>query len=81
MTKIELFESYFIFQDLKHKSVSCGNGKIIVTGKEMSRLFLCVYLTAHYSMVAQKCCRNAENRLILNLQQEKMMDLIVIRNL
>ena len=73
---------YWVFvTKTKHKPVSCDNGKIIVTEKEMSRLFWCGYLTAHYSMVAgkyfrnaekcQKYCPNAENRLILNPQQGK----------
>ena len=56
----------------RHKSVSRDNGKIIVTGKEMSKLFSCDYLTSHYSMV--KCCQNVEKRLILSLQEENMMD-------
>ena len=56
----------------------------------MSRLFWCGYLTAHYRKVPEKCfrnaekcqkyCRNAKDRLILNLQQEKMMDLVAMKN-
>ena len=46
---------YFAFAiKTRHKSVSRGNGKI--TRKEMSKLFLCGYLTTHYSMV--KCLQN-----------------------
>ena len=46
---------YFVFViKTRHKSLSCDNGKI--TRKEMSKLFLCDYLTTHYSMV--KCHEN-----------------------
>ena len=46
---------YFVFViKTRHKSLSCDNGKI--TRKEMSKLFLCDYLTTHYSMV--KCHGN-----------------------
>ena len=37
----------------------------------MSTLFLCNYLTTHYSIL--KFFRNVLNRLILNIQEEKMM--------
>ena len=37
----------------------------------MSTLFLCDYLTTHYSIL--KFFRKVLNRLILNIQEEKMM--------
>ena len=46
----------------RHKSVFRDNSKIIVTGKEMSKLLSCEYLTTHYNMA--KCHQNVEKRLI-----------------
>ena len=64
---------YFVFvTKTKCKSVSRNSGKIIVTGKEMSKLFSFDYLTMHYNMVKYR--RNAEKRLILSLLEENMMD-------
>ena len=50
---------YFVFViETRHKSVSYVIGKIIVTRKDKSKLFLCGYFTAHYSLVK---CRQKVN--------------------
>ena len=49
----------------RHKTVSRGNDKIIVTGKKMSKLLSCDCLATHYNMV--KYDRHVEKRLILSL--------------
>ena len=42
----------FVFvTETRHKSIPCYNGKILVTLKEMSKLYLCGYLMTNYSMV------------------------------
>ena len=52
----------------RHKPVFCDNGKIIVIGKEMSKLFLCDYFTTHYNIIVRA---NVEKKLIIILQEEK----------
>ena len=47
--------------------MSRGNSKFIVAGKEMSKSFLCDYLTTHYGLA--KHHGNVEKRLILSLQE------------
>ena len=43
---------YFVFVTKSRlKSASRGNIKIIVTRKEIPKLFPCVYFTTHYNMV------------------------------
>ena len=61
---------YFVFvTKTRHNSVS--RDKTIITGKEISKSFLCDYFTTHYSMV----CRNVEKILKLIPQEGKMMDI------
>ena len=55
------------------KSISGDNGKIIVTEKDMSKLFSYDFLAIYDSMI--KCHQNLEKRLILGPKEKKILDL------
>ena len=59
---------YFVFDTkTRQKSVSRDDVKILVTGKEMTKVFPCDCLTTRYSRARE----NVKNGLILTLQEEK----------